>query len=150
MMSACEHKFKKRVYGPFSQAGIQFKLVCSDCLTLLNTSLGESQPRPKNKLVITDDNRMEIRALLHRLSDGGLQQRFNDFEKTFVNDFIERSRKFDDLRVSEKQQEILDRLQAKYVGDPQGELESRAPVSVASVPSTTEKEPFDFDADIPF
>ena len=111
-MSKCQHKFKKRVYGPFSAANIHYKVVCSDCLSLLDTNTEvPAKAEFKAAEAITDANRLGLSELITRLESVEL----SDWEQSFVDCYSERLRKYDNVYVSEKQQSILDRMQGKHL-----------------------------------
>ena len=114
-MSKCEHKFKKRVYGPFSADGIAYKIVCSDCLDLIETVAGSAaEKKPYAKPApVTAENRLELNDLLTQVQ--GLE--LNDWDRKFIDDFSERAMKYDDVRISEKQQAVLDKIQGKYLAN---------------------------------
>lgn len=115
-MPACEHKYKKRIYGPFSQDSIGEKLICGDCLTTLSVTDRKDMPKnTKQKVTIDDSNRLGLSELVTGLLKVNC---LSDWEQGFFDQLMDRYGKYGErTMISEKQQTVLDRMQAKYLAD---------------------------------
>ena len=140
-MTECKHTNKGRLNGPFAEGDHTHRFVCKDCLFHLGWGKDDVKQTAQINVSLTSEERMPLSELVPALSDKSL----NDFEKSFVESMQERISKYgDDVRLSEKQQNILDRMQVKYVG--------KADTASAIAKRNTKKveQPFDIDADLPF
>lgn len=116
---SCDHKKKGRLYGPFSASDAPYRVVCNDCLEHLAWgSKGETRAEPKS---VTADNRMDSRELVLRIKN---EKFAKGFETDFMTGMVERAEKYTDLRVTEKQQAVLDRFQFKFFGEKAPESKS--------------------------
>ena len=120
-MSGCEHKDKKRIVNSDKAAEIVYKVVCFDCLELLQ--VGKDRPKQAKAVAVTDENRLGINELMTALDPNML----TEWEQTFHESLYDRWIKFKErTTISEKQQAILDRMQGKYLPDAKPALDLNA------------------------
>lgn len=136
-MSQCLHQNKGALRGPFSQAEGDVRFVCKDCLSHLGWKKEDEKKTGEPKETLLTADRMLLTDLMTALDNVKL----TGFEKDFIDSMREKVAKYkDNVRLSEKQEAILDRIQLKHVGKAKPKVKREPAVYSAK----------DIDGDIPF